>query len=194
MTIAPIQRPALLMLGALLLASSPLLAKVIARQGPLSPWDHRKEGAPAGVSFQSPMVLDVPLPALATARDGERLWVEDLSAFDCRGVSIHQLSLTPALRKDGRVRLDPFLVFHAEAGADARASVRLELLDGDQVVGGWWLRDFSTMEGHGRAGKITNAVLREETFRGVQRGRPALRLTVETHGAEKRSEAPFATR
>lgn len=181
------------MLLALLLTASPVAGKVTARQGPLSPWDRGGAGAPAGVSFQSPMVLDVPLPGLATARDGETLWVEDVSQFDCRGVRIRQLSLTPTLRRDGRVRLDPFLVFHAEEGADPRASVRLELMDGDEIVGAWWLRDFSTMEGHGRAGKITNAVLREDTFRALQRGRPALRLTVETHRGT-RSEAPFAAR
>jgi hypothetical protein len=42
-------------------------------------------------------------------------------------------------------------------------------------------------------GKITSAVLREEVFRGLQAGHPALRLTVETH-AGAQSEAPFATR
>ena len=182
-----------LALVVLLAGSSPLLAKVVARQGPLSPWDHRKEGAPAGVSFQSPMVLDVPLPGLATARDGERLWVEDLSAFDCRGVRIHQLSMTPALRKDGRVRLDPVIMFEVEPEADTSASVHLELMNGDEVVGGWWLRDFSTAEGHSRVGKITSAILREESYRALQRGRPALRVTVETRRGE-RSEAPFATR
>ena len=169
-----------LLLVGLLATTGSLPAKVTARQGPLSPWDHRKEGAPAGVSFQSPMVLDVPLPGLASAREGETFWVEDLSGYDCRGVSIHQLSLTPALRKDGRIRLDPMFVFHVESGADARASVHLELLDGEEVVGGWWLRDFSTEEGHSRAAKITSAILKEETYRAWQRGRPALRLTLET--------------
>ena len=183
-----------LVLVALLAGAMPLAAKVTARQGPLSPWDHRKEGAPAGVSFQSPMVLDVTLPGLATARDGETLWVEDLSQFDCRGVSIQQLSLTPALRRDGRVRLDPFIVFHVEPGADTSASVHLELLDGEEVVGGWWLRDFSTAEGHSRAAKITSAVLREATYRAWLQGRASLRLTVETHRGERKSEAPFATR
>ena len=50
--------------------------------------------------------------------------------------------------------------------------------------------------GHDVEASLKNAGLpvQRETFRGVQRGRPALRLTVETHGAEKRSEAPFATR
>ncbi|HET9300316.1 MAG TPA: hypothetical protein VFO11_10250 [Candidatus Polarisedimenticolaceae bacterium] len=170
-----------LLLVTLLVTASHLPAKVTARQGPLSPWDHGKEGAPAGVSFQSPMVLDVPLPGLASARDGEPFWVEDLSGYDCRGVSIRQLSLTPVLRKDGRVRLDPMFVFHVEPGADTRASVRLELLDGEEVVGGWWLRDFSTEEGHSRAAKITSAILKEETYRALQRGRPLLRLTLETH-------------
>ena len=182
-----------LLLAGLLVTGSPLSAKVTARQGPLSPWDHRKPGAPAGVSFQSPMVLEVPLPGLATARDSETLWIEDLSGFDCRGVSIHQLSLTPGLRKDRRVRLDPVFMFHVEPGADTSVSVRLELMDGDQVVGGWWLRDFSTAEGHSRVGKITSAMLREETYRALQRGRPAMRLTVETRRGEK-SGAPFATR
>lgn len=172
-----------LLLVALLATTGSLPAKVTARQGPLSPWDHGKEGAPAGVSFQSPMVLDVPLPGLASAREGETFWVEDLSAYDCRGVSIHQLSLTPVLRKDGRIRLDPVFMFHVEPGADPSVSVRFELMDGDQVVGGWWLRDFSTAEGHSRVGKITSAVLREETYRALQRGRPALRLTLETSRA-----------
>jgi hypothetical protein len=126
------------------------------------------------------MVLDVPLPALATARDGEALWIEGLSAYDCRGVRVNQLSLTPGLRRDGRVRLDPMFVFQVEPGADTSVSVHLELLDGEEVVGGWWLRDFSTVEGHSRVGKITSAVLREESYRALQRGRPALRLTVET--------------
>jgi len=182
-----------LALVALVLAGSPAPAKVTARQGPLSPWDHGKQGAPAGVSFQSPMVLDVPLPDLATLRDGETLWVEDLSQFDCRGIAIHQLSMTPGVRRDGRVRLDPLFVFQVEPGADPRVSVHLELLDGERVVAGWWLRDFSTAEGHSRVGKITSAVLREDLYRALQKGRPALRLTVET-GHGERSEAPFATR
>jgi len=140
------------------------------------------------------MVLDVPVPALATADDGQTLWVEDLSAFDCRGVRIHQLSLTPALRRDGRVRLDPVFMFQVEPEADTRVSVHLELLDGEQPMGGWWLRDLSMEEGHSRVGKITSAVLREEVFRDLQAGRPVLRLTVETHRGERKSEAPFATR
>jgi hypothetical protein len=186
-------KPAPWLLAALLVVDSPLSAKVTARQGPLSPWDRGREGAPAGVSFQSPMVLDVPLPGLTTARDGETFWVEDLSAFDCRGVRIHQLSLTPSPRRDGRVRLDPLFVFEVEPGADTRVSVHLELLDGDAVVGGWWLRDFNVEEGHSRVGRVTSAVLKEDAFRTLQRGRPALRLTVETRRGEK-SEAPFATR
>ena len=181
-------------LAVLLLTATPLPAKVTARQGPLSPWDRGKEGAPAGVSFQSPMVLHVPFPALATADDGETLWVEDLSAFDCRGVRIHQLSLTPALRRDGRVRLDPVFMFQVEPEADTRVSVHLELLDGEKLIGGWWLRDFSTEDGHARVGKITSAVLREDVFRDLRAGRPALRLTVETHRGERRTEAPYATR
>jgi hypothetical protein len=134
-------------LAVLLLTATPLPAKVTARQGPLSPWDHGKEGAPAGVSFQSPMVLDVPLPALATAGDGRDAVGGGPVRVRLPGVRIHQLSLTPALRRDGRVRTRSVFMFQVEAEADTRVSVHLELLDGEQSMGGWWLRDFSMRKG-----------------------------------------------
>ncbi|HXU33875.1 MAG TPA: hypothetical protein VN851_25165 [Thermoanaerobaculia bacterium] len=138
------RKTVLLITLALLVAALPIFAapQVTARQGEAS--------APKIVQFESPMILDLPLPNILGLKPGSAKRLAEVRNYICdKDASLLSLTVAKQYKGPKKARTLELIVAGLVSiidSFDRRVDIRLRLKDGDVEIGAGILRNYSTAE------------------------------------------------
>jgi hypothetical protein len=100
----------------------------------------QQDTAEVETQFHSPMILTATFPLADRSLWGTGKWTDPellrpFRDFRCDGVTIEEMRMRGKLRADGRLEVDVKGEFDSVAGHDKRVDMKVELLNGDTVVG-----------------------------------------------------------
>lgn len=119
-----------------------------ARQGPSA--RHVVDPDKQEQLFDSPMIVEFPLSFFTTPNGQVRISrsTEDLAKFVCDAVSIEWLTVRAELKQTrNNTPFDVSLRFWTKRGIDKLTNVKVELVDGEQILGSRSLLNLDTEEG-----------------------------------------------
>ena len=151
-------------------AATPAMAQTTASQG-------RPEAGPADdvKSFESPMILEMPLEPLASLLEKKWVTIDDVPRYRCEGVSLQMVRVRGRRQKSGAIGLDVKTETYTVPGKDKYADLLFELvLDGESIASEL-IKDVNAEEDTTRH---VSSYLEVPVGKTEVRDKPVLRITV----------------
>jgi hypothetical protein len=112
----------------------------------------QRDTAQTDTQFYSPMILVAPFPLADRSLWGTGKWTDPevfrpFRDFRCDGISVVEMMMRGKLQSDGKLKIEVKGGFDSLPGHDKRADMKMELLNGDTLVGVGYSNQLKAPEG-----------------------------------------------
>jgi hypothetical protein len=151
-------------------AATPALAQTTASQG-------QPEPGPADdvKTFESPMILEIPLEPLASLLGKTWVTIEDVPRYRCEGVSLQKVRVRGTRQKSGAIGLNVKTETYTVPGKDKFADLQFELLLDGESIASELIKEVNAEEGTKRH---VSSYLEVPVGKSEVQDKPVLRITV----------------